>query len=113
MLHALERVPGAIVGKPAQFIPMRFISANKVRQHDRLLLAFDAFVLFEALNREIGLGKIIHGDHRVSLKVRTTELNDEVRRIIAKIWAPPACPVQRRSPAIAARSRFKSPLCRV
>jgi hypothetical protein len=40
-LHAVERVPG----KPAQFIPTRFISTNKLGWHDKLLLAFDALVL--------------------------------------------------------------------
>jgi hypothetical protein len=84
--QALEHVPSAI-GKPAQFIPTRFISANKISRHDRLLLAFDAFVLSETLNREVDLGKIIHGDHRLSLKVQTPELIGEVRRIIDTITA--------------------------
>jgi predicted RecB family nuclease len=87
-LHALERLPSGIAGKSAQFIPTRFIRANKLSRHDRLLLAFEAFVLSETLNREVDLGKIIHGDQRVSQTVHTTELNDEVRKIIAEIAAP-------------------------
>src|ERR1017187_8025545 len=48
-LHAVERVPSAGRGKPAQFIPIRFIFSNKLTKDDRLLLAFDAFVLSKAL----------------------------------------------------------------
>ncbi len=86
-LHALERVPSGIAGKFAKFIPTRFISANKLGRHDKLLLAFDALVLSEILDREVALGKIIHGNHRVTVKVHTTELNGDVRKIIAKIAA--------------------------
>jgi DNA-directed RNA polymerase subunit RPC12/RpoP len=39
------------------------------------------------LSREVALGKIIHGNHRVTVKVHTAELNGEVRKIIAKIAA--------------------------
>jgi predicted RecB family nuclease len=84
-LHALERVPNGIAGKSAQLIPTRFIRANKLSRHDRLLVAFDALVLSEMLGREVELAKIIHGDRSVTLRVRTTELIGEVRKKIAKI----------------------------
>jgi CRISPR/Cas system-associated exonuclease Cas4 (RecB family) len=63
-LQAVERVPSEARGKSAQFIPIRFVFRNKLTKDDRLLLAFDAFVLSTALGREIALGKIIHGDLR-------------------------------------------------
>jgi len=47
-----------------QFIPIRFIFTNKLGKDDKLLLAFDAFVLSEMLGREVRFGKIIHGDDR-------------------------------------------------
>jgi predicted RecB family nuclease len=84
-LDALERVSTCIAGKSAQLIPTRFISANKLTRHDRLLLAFDALVVSESLGQEVDLGKIIHGDHRVTRKVQTTELQSEVRTIIDRI----------------------------
>jgi predicted RecB family nuclease len=84
-LHALERVPSDTAGKPAQFIPTRFISTNKLGKHDKLLLAFDALVLSEALGRKVDLGKIIHGDDRVALKVKTDPLDSDLRKITAKI----------------------------
>jgi hypothetical protein len=61
-LHAVERVPSEGRGKAAQFIPIRFIWRNKLTKDDKLLLAYDAFVLAQALGRDITLGKIIHGD---------------------------------------------------
>jgi len=60
-LDAVERVPSEGRSKAAQFIPIRFIFRNKLTKDDRLLLAFDAFVLSALLGREIAVGKIIHG----------------------------------------------------
>ena len=40
----VERVPSAGRGKAAQFIPIRFISFNKLGKDDKLLLAFDSGV---------------------------------------------------------------------
>src|SRR5271169_1214013 len=48
-LHAIERVPSEGRGRPGQFLPIRFIFANKHDQDDRLLIAFDAFVLSEVM----------------------------------------------------------------
>ncbi len=63
-LHAIERIPSEGRGKPAQFIPIRFIWRNKLTKDDKLLLAFDAFVLAQAIGRDIPVGKIIHGELR-------------------------------------------------
>jgi CRISPR/Cas system-associated exonuclease Cas4 (RecB family) len=63
-LHAVERIPSAGRGQPAQFVPIRFIHRNKLTKDDKLLLAFDAFALSEMLGRAVSLGKIIHGDDR-------------------------------------------------
>ncbi len=84
-LDAAERVPAESRGKAAQFIPIRFIFTNKLAKDDRLLLAFDAFVLSAALGREIALGKIVHGDYHATLKVRVSTLFGEVQKRLAKI----------------------------
>ena len=84
-LHAVERVPSEGRGKPAQFIPIRFIFRNKLTKDDRLLLAFDALVLSQVLGREVSLGKIIHGDDHATLKVKTSTLAGEVRKRLEKI----------------------------
>ena len=86
-LHAVERVPSEGRGKPAQFIPIRFIFRNKLTKDDRLLLAFDALVLSQVLGREVSLGKIIHGDDHATLKVKTSALAGEVRKRLEKIAA--------------------------
>ncbi len=65
-LHAIERIPSEGRGKPAQFVPIRFIYRNKLTKDDRLLLSFDAFVLSEMLGRAVSPGKIIHGELRDS-----------------------------------------------
>ncbi len=84
-IHVLKRVTCDTPGTPAGFIPIRFIFANTLARHDRLLLAFDALVLSEILGREVDLGEIIHGDDCVTLRVRTAALHSEVRKIAAKI----------------------------
>jgi predicted RecB family nuclease len=86
-LHAVERIPPEGRGRPAKFVPMRFIFTNKLGRDDKLLLAFDALVLSEAVTREINVGKIIHGDNRATLKVKTPALASEVRKCIGKIAA--------------------------
>jgi predicted RecB family nuclease len=94
-LHAVERVPSEGRGKPAQFVPIRFVFRNKLTKDDRLLLAFDAMVLSQVLGREISLGKIIHGDDHTTLKVKTSALVGEVRKRLEKssaLLASPAPP---------------------
>ena len=86
-LHAVERVPSEGRGRPAQFIPIRFIYRNKLTKDDKLLLAFDALVLSEMLGREVSLGKIIHGDDHATQKVKVGSLIGEVRKRIEKITA--------------------------
>jgi len=62
VVHAIERIPSQGRGRAAQFIPIRFIFRNKLTKDDKLLLAFDAFVLAQAMGRDTSIGKIIHGD---------------------------------------------------
>jgi predicted RecB family nuclease len=86
-IHAVERLPPQGRCKPAQFIPIRFTFFNKLTKDDRLLVAFDAFVLSEVLRRDVSLAKIIHGDNHVSLKVKIPALLPEARKITEKIAA--------------------------
>ncbi len=84
-IHAVERVSSEEQGQPAQFIPIRFIFTNKLTSHDKLLLAFDAFVLSEMLRCEVAHGRIIHGDNHTTLKVKTSALASKVRKLSTKI----------------------------
>ncbi len=85
ILHAVERVSSKASGRPAQIIPIRCVFTNKLTRDDKLLLAFDALVLSELLGREINLGKIIHGDNHVTLKVQVSHFASEVRKLTKKI----------------------------
>jgi hypothetical protein len=58
LLHVVERVPAEGRGKAAQFIPIRCIFFNKLTKDDKLLLAYDAFVLGQVLGRDTAVGKL-------------------------------------------------------
>jgi len=83
-IDAVEKVPSEGRGKPAQFIPIRFIFSNKLTRDDKLLLAFDALVLSEMLGRKVSLGRIIHGDDHMTLRVKTATLAKEARKLTMK-----------------------------
>ena len=94
-LHAVERVPSTGRGKAAQFIPIRFVFTNKLGKDDKLLLAFDTFVLSKSQGREVKNCRIIHGDDHATLKVKTSALAVEVRKRlgrIAMLLSSPAAP---------------------
>ena len=84
-IHAVERVPSDTPGKPAQFIPIRFIFTNKLSRHDKLLLAFDALVLSEALGRQWISARSFTATTSSLFRVKTSALESEVRKIAAKI----------------------------
>jgi len=91
-VHAVEREPSEGRGRPPQLIPIRFIFTHKVGEDDKLLLAFDAFVLSKVTGRQISLGKIIHGDDHSALKVKTAALFGEVAKCIERIAAQQSSP---------------------
>jgi predicted RecB family nuclease len=84
-LQAIERIPSPGRGRLAQFIPYRFEPANKLSKHDKLSLTFDALLLSVVLGRRVVLGKIVHGDRHMTLKVRTSQLVGEVRKLIKEV----------------------------
>jgi len=86
-LHALERVPSKGRGQPTQFVPVRFARTSKVTRLDRLLVAFDGFVLSKLIGREICFGKLMYNDSRSSLTVKTSALANEVKMLSEEISA--------------------------
>lgn len=86
-IHAVERLPSEGRGKPAQFIPIRFIFTNKLGKDEKLVLAFDGIVLSQMLGRDVGHGRIIHGDDHTTFKVKISILAGDVRKRIEKIAA--------------------------
>src|SRR5262249_17760637 len=65
--------------------PIRFNFSNKLSKDDKLLLAFDAFLLSKTLGCEIGLGKIIHGGNQSTVKIKISTLIDAVRERVENI----------------------------
>jgi predicted RecB family nuclease len=86
-LQAVQRIPSEGRGSPAQFSPYRFEFANKIAKEHKLLLAFDAVLLSEALGGEVTLGKIVHGDNYAMLKVKIPTFASEVQKRIKEIAA--------------------------
>lgn len=86
---ARTRLKGSLpkVGAGPLFVPYRFEFANKLTKKHKLLVAFDALLLSEAVGRAVTLGKIIHGDDHGTLKVKTSALAGEVRKRIKDITA--------------------------
>jgi len=86
-LHAVQLVPDKNRSQSTHLIPIRFLFTNKLSKDDRLLLAFDAFILSQSLRRTINFGKIIHGDKHVASKMKIARLVSEARKRIDKIAA--------------------------
>jgi predicted RecB family nuclease len=84
-LQAVERIPSEGHGSPVQFIPYRFEFVNKLAKEHKLLLAFDALLLSEALGRVVNQGKIVHGDSHATLKMKTSAFASAVRKRIKEI----------------------------
>jgi len=90
--HAVQQIPAAGRGRTAQFVPIRFVFRNKLNRDDKLLVAFDARVLSEVLRREVGFGKIVHGENYATRKVKTSALVGKVRKLTDKIGTLLASP---------------------
>jgi predicted RecB family nuclease len=86
-IPAVERVRSEGHGRRVQFIPHRFEFSNKLTKQHKLMVAFDAVVLSEAMGRDIRLGKIIHGDRFATLNVKTSSLISEARMRIGSCAA--------------------------
>ena len=83
--HAVECIPSLGRDKAVQFMPIRFVFRNKPTRDDKLLIAFDSLILSEMLNRTINYGKILYGDNYAALRVKTSALADDVRKLTERI----------------------------
>ena len=110
--HAVQQIPAAGRGRTAQFVPIRFVFRNKLNRDDKLLVAFDARVLSEVLRREVGFGKIVHGENYATRKVKTSALVGKVRKLTDKIGtllASPSPPDLGGPQQLRTRGRYVSP----
>lgn len=67
------------------YTPFRFVSTEKVSVMDRMLLAFDAFVLAHVFGIAPLAGEIIHGREYTTTKVPLAALYGRVRSALQKI----------------------------
>jgi predicted RecB family nuclease len=92
-LHLLNRDERS--GKGV-YTPFRFVSTERVRAVDRMLLAFDAIVFSQAFGTAPPTGEIIHGREYTTTKVPLAKLYGSVRSALHNIsqqLADPAPPV--------------------
>ncbi|HEV2864647.1 MAG TPA: IS66 family transposase [Pyrinomonadaceae bacterium] len=90
-IHALERLSSSSDReKNGPFIPIRFVPAEKVTTHDKLLLAFDALALSSVSGRMLPFGKIMHGGGQKVVRVQVGGLMKKVRSAVKKIAAQQA-----------------------
>ena len=79
-VHAIESVPVGGRRRPAQLSVLRFSVANKLTKHTKLMVQFDGLVLSEVLGMEVSRGKVVHGDNRAVVNLKTSALDLELRR---------------------------------
>ncbi|MBM4066322.1 MAG: IS66 family transposase [Planctomycetes bacterium] len=89
-IQALEQLPSPGRTKHNHYIPIRFIPREKITAFDKLLIAFDAFVLFTASGRMPQFGKIIHGSEQKTIRVKLDRLMKVAESIITRIIAQQA-----------------------
>jgi GNAT superfamily N-acetyltransferase len=89
-LHAVEHIPSEGRGKPAQFIPIRFVFTNKLNRDDKLLLAD---LIVDPVHRGRGVGRLLLNAVLAYLKARgaprvvlsTAEGNQAAQRLFASM----------------------------
>jgi predicted RecB family nuclease len=112
-LQVVQRSPPEGQNKASQFIPIRFVPANKLSRSDKLRAGFDAFVLSKASGTKVGLAKIIHGDKASVFKVKANSLSRAVHKTIGKVaallcaTAPPDLILNRHCPECVFQSRCR------
>jgi predicted RecB family nuclease len=85
-LHGLEII-GAPANAQTRYVPIRFLSNEKVSATDKLLLAFDAFVLSQVSGCRPDRGKLIHGREYTTTIVSLASLYGRIKAVIKAITA--------------------------
>ena len=112
-LHAIQRVQLKGSVQSSQFIPIRFVPANKLSRSDKLMAGFEAFVLAKALGTRIGMAKIIHGDRGAGFKLKANTLSRIVNKTIGQMAdllsapSPPDLILNRHCPECSFQSRCR------
>ena len=83
-IQALERSHHAR-NAVTEFIPIRHVVSNKLTADDKLIVAFDAFVLSERLGKIPSRGRLVHGNARSSFNFALPKLISRVPSVITLI----------------------------
>jgi predicted RecB family nuclease len=86
-IHALERGPAPTQKRHSPYTPIRFVPFEKVLRHHKLMLAFDAFVLWKAFGKMPTKGKIIQGSAHTTLCLKLDAWIHEVESLVGKLRA--------------------------
>jgi predicted RecB family nuclease len=84
-IHALEQLARPHEKHSSLYIPIRFEPFEKVSKHQKLMLAFDAFVLWKAFGQVPTKGTIIHGLQQTALVLKLDGWIHEVESLIGKL----------------------------
>ena len=84
-IDCVQRVTRRSKAQYSGYVPIRFVPNEKLSRHDKLLLAFDALTLGEALGSAPPFGKIIHGAQNRIAKITVATLFPIVRSVITEI----------------------------
>ncbi len=112
-LQVVQRIPPDETNKASQFVPIRFVPANKLSRSDKLMSGFDAFVLSKASGVKVGMAKIIHGDDGSVFKLKTNSVSRVVHKTVGKIaallsaTAPPDLILNRHCPECVFQTRCR------
>ncbi|MGA9669875.1 MAG: IS66 family transposase [Terracidiphilus sp.] len=114
VIHAVEWIADKQNSNSGtSLIPVRFVADNKLTHSDKLMLAFDAHVLANFLNQPVVAGHIVHRDDFKTHKVKTSEVEREVKKTVGKISAllsgsdPPKLALNRHCPECAYQERCR------
>ena len=89
-LHAVERVASPGQTNHSPYMPIRCVPREKITTQDKLLLAFDALVLWTVSGQAPRFGKIIHGRKQATAKSRVAGWMDMAKTVVSKIAAQQA-----------------------
>lgn len=84
-LDALECGTAPMKGEEIDYIPIRFVPAEKITIQDKLLLAFDALAIYSACSKMPPFGKITYGSKQVTIEVQLDALIETTRALVERI----------------------------
>lgn len=111
--EALWRLPSASGSSDSRYSPVRFVRNEKVSRFDKLVLAFDALVLYRVTGKAPGSGKLVYGSQYDIITVPLAKLLESARSTVAKVMTqqanhiPPPLVLNKHCPECEFRTRCR------